>query len=137
MSWLSSWRNKWVRLNCATIFRQTLFQSFERRATLIQRNADRRSRALDNEHIGCTKSLFEFFVRDGHGNGVIFCCYVGVPARSARLHTDGIVLSPTEAAPPFSTQHGPQKVIIVGSSPTVLGKRAADETGRQRASASV
>src|SRR5262245_6787832 len=93
MSWLSSWRNKWVRLNCAAIFRQTSFQSFERRATLIQRNADRRSRTLDNEHIGCTKAFFEFFVRDGHGNGVIFCAYVGVPARSARLHTDGIVLS--------------------------------------------
>ena len=30
---LPSWRNKWVGFHCAAIFRQTLIQSVERRAT--------------------------------------------------------------------------------------------------------
>jgi hypothetical protein len=96
MSRLPSWRNKWVGFNCAAVFRQTLIKSVERRATLIQRNSDRCSGALDDKRIGCTKSFFKFVVRDGHGNRVGFCSYVGGPTRSACLHADGIVLSPLQ-----------------------------------------
>jgi hypothetical protein len=41
MSRLPRWRDKRVGFHCAAIFRQTVIQSVERRATLIQRNSDR------------------------------------------------------------------------------------------------
>jgi hypothetical protein len=67
MSRLPSWRNKWVGFHGAAIFRQTLIQSVERRATLIQRNSHRCSGTLDDKHTGCTESFFKFFIRDGVG----------------------------------------------------------------------
>jgi hypothetical protein len=56
--WLPRWGNKWVGFHCAAIFRQTLIQSIERRATLIQRNSDRCSGALDHKYVRRTKSFF-------------------------------------------------------------------------------
>ena len=96
MSRLPRWRNKWVGFYCAAIFRQTLIQSVEGRATLIQRDSDCCSGTLDDKCTGCTKSFFKFCVRERHGNRVSFCGYVGVPARSACLHTNGIILSPLQ-----------------------------------------
>ena len=55
MSRLPRWRNKWVGFYCAAIFRQTLIQSVEGRATLIQRNSDCCSGTLDDKCTGCTK----------------------------------------------------------------------------------
>ena len=96
MSRLPRWRNKWVGFYCAAIFRQTLIQSVEGRANLIQRNSDCCSGTLDDKCTGCTKSFFKFCVRERHRNRVSFCGYVGVPARSACLHTNGITLSPLQ-----------------------------------------
>ena len=93
---LPRWGHKWVGFQCAAVFRQTVIQSVERRANLVQRNSDRRSGTLDHKSIGCTKSFYKFLVRDGDGNRVSFGCYVRAPTRSACLHTDGIILSPLQ-----------------------------------------
>ena len=85
MSGLPSWRNKRVGFHCAAIFYQTLFESVERRATLIQRNSDRCAGTLDDNHSGCTKSFFKFFVRDGHRNRVSFCSHVGLHTTTPQM----------------------------------------------------
>ena len=71
MSRLPRWRNKWVGFYCAAIFRQTLIQSVEGRATLIQRDSDCCSGTLDDKCTGCTKSFFKFCVRERHGNRLV------------------------------------------------------------------
>ena len=38
---LARWGDKWVGFHCTAVFRKTVIQSVERRATLIQRNSDR------------------------------------------------------------------------------------------------
>src|SRR5262249_13490381 len=91
--WLPRWRNKWVGFHCAAIFCETPVQSFERRTTLVQRNAYCGSGTLNGKRAGCTKARYKFGICDCHGNRVRFCSYVGVPAHSTCLHADGIGLS--------------------------------------------